>query len=185
MKNIFLSILIGILIFININTLNNPNQVLANGRVKSYITKNTDLYEISLGISPNPLQQGIGHIVVVIKDQYTKKFINDAKVIIQLNHKESSTKIGPLTLTDLSELEPLSLNEYDIDLVLSKTGKWDLHIEIQNTRGHSEFNHEIEVVKPNPIAAIFGILVFVLLSLILITSIYRQMKTKQQKTLKH
>ena len=47
-KNIFLCLIIGILILININLLNNSNELLANGRVKSYITKNTESYEILL-----------------------------------------------------------------------------------------------------------------------------------------
>jgi hypothetical protein len=58
-KNIFLCLIIGILILININLLNNSNELLANGRVKSYITKNTESYEILLGISPDPLQKGM------------------------------------------------------------------------------------------------------------------------------
>ena len=180
-KNIFLYILIGILIFININSLNNPNELLANGRVKSYITKNTELYEISLGISPDPLQKGIGHIVIILKDKATKDFVNNATVTLKLKHIESSKTIGPLTLTNLSGLQPLSLNEYDIDLVLTETGKWDLLVEIQSPHGNSEFNHEIEVIKPNPLAAIFGIFVLILLGLILIFSIYSQLKMKRNK----
>ena len=178
-KNIFLYLLIGILIFININSLNNPNELLANGRVKSYITKNTELYEISLGISPDPLQKGIGHIVIILKDKATKDFVNDASVTIKLNHRETSEIIGPLKLTNLSGLEPLSLNEYDIDLVLTQTGIWDLFIDIQRLETNSKLAHTIEVVKPNPLAAIFGITVLLLLVAILIFSIYSQIKNKK------
>ena len=69
--------------------------------------------------------------VIIVKDKTTQAFVNDANVTIKLNHRETSEIIGPLTLTNLSGLEPLSLNEYDIDLVLTETGIWDLFIDIQ------------------------------------------------------
>ncbi|MBM04423.1 MAG: hypothetical protein CL766_06540 [Chloroflexi bacterium] len=183
-KNIFLCLIIGILILININLLNNSNELLANGRVKSYITKNTESYEILLGISPDPLQKGIGHIVIIVKDKTTQAFVNDANVTIKLNHRETSEIIGPLTLTNLSGLEPLSLNEYDIDLILTETGIWDLFIDIQRLEENSKVIHTIEVVKPNPLASIFGITILLLLVSILIFSIYSQIKNKHNKKIK-
>ncbi|MBN19493.1 MAG: hypothetical protein CL758_08485 [Chloroflexi bacterium] len=179
-KKILSSSIVGILLLVNINSLNNDENLLANGRVKSYITKNTELYEISLGISPDPLQKGIGHLVIIIKDKNTDQFINDATVKIQLNHRATTQIIGPLNLTNLSSIEPLSLNEYDIDLVLTETGIWDLYIQIQKGNSYNELIHEIKVVKPNPIAALSGVFVLTILLLILIYSIYSQIKMKKQ-----
>ena len=138
--------------------------VEANGSVRTYEKKITEIHEIGLGTVPETPTRGVIHFAAYVKNVYTGVNYSDAEVYIKVYEIGSGKlKIGPLKMIN-GVMDP---TYYEADFPLEAKGIWKIEININTEDGNSSGVFEIEVYDPNPIIPILTLAFLIILLIIL------------------
>lgn len=150
----------------------------ANGSVRTYEKKITEIHEIGLGTVPETPTRGVIHFAVYVKNIDTGVNYNDAEVYIKAYETGSDKPyIGPLKMIN-GIMDPAY---YEADFPLETKGIWQIEINISTEDGNSSGIFEIEVYDPNPIVPILTLVFLIILLIILGASIRTWIKEYKKK----
>ncbi len=156
--------------------------VEANGSVRTYEKKITEIHEIGLGTVPETPTRGVIHFAAYVKNVYTGVNYSDAEVYIKAYEIGSDKpKVGPLKMIN-GIMDP---TYYEADFPLETKGIWQIVININTEDGNSSGVFKIEVYDPNPVVPILTLVFLIILLIILGISVrtwireYRKNKTRQ------